>query len=310
MPKIVTCCLNPTLDTNTSVREVVAERKLRCKSVQFEPGGGGINVSRALKKLNTHSTAIFTKGGVFGALLAQCLDKEKLPDTVGVTIENMTRNAIIILNESTNQQYRFSLPGPEISNNAWEKVCSALEKKVDTNDILVISGSIPEPVPDFFYQTIHSIKSDKSVRLVLDTIGSPMIRLMHGTAYLIKPNLHELSKIVDKELLDEEEQEKAACNIVKQGLSRVVVVSLGAAGVLLATEKHCKRLRAPTVPIRSKVGAGDSMVAGIVKKLIENESDERSVLYGIAAGSSAVMTPGTELCRKEDTEALYCKMIK
>ncbi|NCC36187.1 MAG: MFS transporter, partial [Chloroflexia bacterium] len=114
-----------------------------------------------------------------------------------------------------------------------------------------------------------------------------------------------LALLVGRPLDDEAEVERAALELVSSGRTTVVVVSLGAAGALLATGTTCERLRSPTVPIRSKVGAGDSMVAGIVAGLVRGLDLREAVRFGVAAGAAAVMTPGSELCRRDDTERLY-----
>jgi 6-phosphofructokinase 2 len=126
---------------------------------------------------------------------------------------------------------------------------------------------------------------------------------------LLKPNLNELSDLTEHELKDEAQQEAAAMELVRSGQSEVVVLSIGAAGAVLVSAEGCTRLRAPTVPIDSKIGAGDSTVAGIVLSLLQGRSLQEAVRYGIAAGAAAVMTPGTELCRRDDTERLYARMI-
>jgi len=126
--------------------------------------------------------------------------------------------------------------------------------------------------------------------------------------YMIKPNLRELKALAAKEIDEESHQVALARQIIQKGQSETVVVSLGAAGALLVWRDGCERLRAPTVPIRSKVGAGDSMVAGMVLALDRGESLLSAVRFGVAAGAAAVMTGGTELCRRDDTERLYAGM--
>jgi 6-phosphofructokinase 2 len=126
--------------------------------------------------------------------------------------------------------------------------------------------------------------------------------------YLLKPNLRELAQIAGRDVSEDPEQEAAARELVEHGRARVVVVSLGAAGALLVTESACQRIPTPTVPIRSKVGAGDSTVAGMTLALSRGQPVTTAVRYGVAAGAAAVMTPGTELCRREDTERLFDRM--
>lgn len=120
----------------------------------------------------------------------------------------------------------------------------------------------------------------------------------------------EFQKLVGRELKDETEIKKEAHKLIKDSCCQNVVISLGAGGALMVNKESARFMRPPTVPIKSKVGAGDSMVAGIVLSLARGKDFQKAVLYGLAAGSSAVMTPGTELCRKEDTDKLYEKMYE
>nr|WP_306296619.1 PfkB family carbohydrate kinase [Candidatus Entotheonella palauensis] len=143
----------------------------------------------------------------------------------------------------------------------------------------------------------------------MDTPGEALRAAVQEGVYLVKPNLRELSDLVDHDLREEAQQEAAVMDLVRQGNCQVVVLSLGAAGVLLGSAAGCERFRAPTVPIASKVGAGDSTLAGLVLSLARDLSLREAVRFGIAAGTAAVMTPGTELCRREDTERLYTRLI-
>jgi 6-phosphofructokinase 2 len=149
-----------------------------------------------------------------------------------------------------------------------------------------------------------------SSRLIVDTSGSTLQALVEQCApvYLIKPNLGELAALVGHELLDDDDILGAANELLSHCKVEILLVSLGAAGVLLVTADQATFMRAPTVPIRSKIGAGDSTVAGITLGLTRGLSLMQAVRFGVAAGSAAVMTPGTSLCRREDVERLYTQM--
>ncbi len=171
--------------------------------------------------------------------------------------------------------------------------------------MIIASGSLPPGVPDDFYYQVATLGRDLGARVIIDTSGPALQAAVGASLFLIKPNLRELALLVGRVLDDEDAVEQAALELVGSGHSTAVVVSLGAAGALLATGDGCERLRAPTVPIRSKVGAGDSMVAGIVAGLVRGLDLREAARFGVAAGAAAVMTPGSELCRREDTERLY-----
>jgi 6-phosphofructokinase 2 len=123
--------------------------------------------------------------------------------------------------------------------------------------------------------------------------------------FLIKPKVREFRELVGREVREQAQIEAAALELVESGRCEILVISLGAAGALAVSRDFSEHILPPTVPIVSKVGAGDSMVAGMVLSLARGRSSRESVLFGVATGTAAVMTPGTELCRREDAERLY-----
>lgn len=310
MPAIATLTMNPTLDKSASIDRVVPDEKLRCHSIRREPGGGGINVARAIKKLDGESTALYSSGGPPGQIIQNLLYDEGL-DHRPIQIENWTREGLTVLEESTGQQFRFNLPGPTLHEAEWKRCLSELEALDPLPDYVVASGSLPGGVPHDFFARVAQMVKEANSRFVLDTSTNEALQIAAEEVgvYLIKPNLREFRKLVGRELEKEEEQEAAALDLVERGHSQVVVISLGAAGVLLATKDGTEHIRAPTVHIKSKVGAGDSTVAGIVLSLARGEPLRKAILFGVAAGAAAVMTPGTELCRLEDTQELYKNLL-
>jgi len=309
MKNIVTFTLNPTIDKNSSVDQVRAEDKLYCDQPFFEPGGGGINVSRAIKKLGGNSLLLYTAGGFSGKKLSKLLAAEDL-NKQALEIEAEIRENLIISEKTSNLQYRFGMPGPEISEQECEKIFKTLNQLKPFPDYLVISGSIPEGVSDHIYAEMAGIAKKRGAKVIVDVSGPPLKSVIEEGVYLIKPNLGEFQRLIGRELQDEEEIKEEAIKLIKNKSAQVIVISIGAGGALLVNDQQAEFMRPPTVPIKSKVGAGDSMVAGIVLSLAQGHSLKNSFYYGLAAGSAAVMTPGTELCRKEDTDRLFEIMTK
>jgi len=307
MKHILTLTVNPAVDKSTSLHRVVPEHKLRCRNPEYEPGGGGINVSRAIKKLGGVSMALCTAGGLTGRFLESLLQQEKVFHHL-IPVREWTRESLAVFEESTGLQYRFGMQGPTLQEDEW-KLCIDMVSKADPRpDYIVGSGALPPGVPDDFYARLAKVGHTLGARVIIDTSGNPLRLALEGRVFMIKPNIRELNVLVGRELKDEAEQEAFAMDIVKKGQSEVVVVSLGAAGVMVVTSDGFKRFRAPVVPIRSKVGAGDSMVAGITLRLALENSITDSVRYGVAAGAAAVMSPGTELCNLDDTEQLFLRV--
>ncbi|HBG06605.1 MAG: phosphofructokinase [Geobacteraceae bacterium GWC2_58_44] len=307
MKTIVTLTMNPAIDKSSSVDHVVAERKLYCTAPRFEPGGGGINVSRAIRKLGGESLALYPSGGPNGETLQFLLNQEGIRHRP-IPVKEWSRENLIVLEGSTGQQYRFGMPGPNLIEEEWRRCLAEILSSDPPPDYIVASGSLPPGVPLDFYARIARLGKEHGARVVVDTTGEPLRLALREGVYLIKPNIGEFRDIVGPGSEDESRIREMAKKVVSDGQCEVVAISLGAAGVLLVSEAGTERLQPPTVPIISKVGAGDSMVAGMVLSLARGNDVGDAVRFGVASGTAAVMTPGSELCRREDAERLYQQM--
>ncbi|AKA34257.1 1-phosphofructokinase family hexose kinase [Flagellimonas lutaonensis] len=304
MNNIITLTVNPALDKSTTVAGIVPNKKLRCASPVFDPGGGGINVSRAIKKLGGTSLCMYLAGGQTGNHLTNLLTKEGIRQET-IFIEGWTRDNLSVTDTATEQQYRFGMPGPNVSKAEWLNCLEEVEKKLSENDFLIASGRLAPKMPNDFYARLSALAKKKEARLVLDTSGEALKEGAAAGVYLLKPNLGELSTLLGVTSITADELEPLSKKFVKEHHSEVLVVSLGAKGALLVTKDLCEHIPAPTVHQKSTVGAGDSMVAGMVFGLANGKSLSEMVRYGVACGTAATMTPGTELCRKEDVNRLY-----
>lgn len=302
MQKIVTLTMNPTIDKSTSVDSVASEIKLRCRPPSFDPGGGGVNVSRAMKKLGGDSVAIYTQGGGPGQMLFDLLAAEDIQQhTVGIA--NYTRENLTVFEESTTLQYRFGMPGPDISEAEQEACLDAVVE--ERGDLIVASGSLTPNMPADFYARLADRIDDTGGKLIVDTSGEALAAVANKHVFLMKPNLRELELLTGEQFTSEARLKETAQDYIRNGLAEVLIISMGAGGAALVTEDDFVEMRPPVVPIRSKVGAGDSMVGGIVLALALGRDLRDAMRFGIAAGSAAVMTPGTQLCRAEDVEQIY-----
>ena len=306
MKSILTFTPNPAIDVSTSVERVIPERKLRCRSPRFDPGGGGINVARVIHRLGGDATALFIGGGATVARLQQLLERDGVANRA-VCCEQWTRENVTILEESSGHQFRFVMPGPEVTTSEWNAALELLHEWEPPPSFVVASGTLPPGVPaDGFAQVAQVIKQRGS-KLILDTSGPALSQGIRAGVYLVKPNLGELAELSGAKITGEEVMKEAARSIIERGWSEVVVVSLGAQGAYLFTAEQCEPIIAPIVPALSRVGAGDSMVAGIVLALTRGWSLSDAVRFGAAAGAAAVMQPGTELCHRVDVERLFCR---
>jgi len=304
---IRTLTVNPAVDQSSSIDVVVPEEKLRCESPRFDPGGGGVNVARVVHRLGGSPRAVYAAGGRNGDFLEELLERESL-DHRRVEASGETRVNLVVLETTTGKQYRFGMPGAALSEEAWTRCLDAALEELEPPGYLVASGGLAPGMPPDFYAHLARRARTRGVRLVVDTSGEPLVRAADEGVHLLKPNLRELGQLVDARLSGETAVRKAARRLVEEGRSEIVVVSVGSGGALYVTERRHGRVHAPLVPIESKVGAGDSMVGGLVLALARGRRLEEAVRFGVAAGSATVMTPGTRLCEREDVEGLVREM--
>ena len=306
--KIITITFSPCIDKATSVQDFIPEKKLRCDVPVYEAGGGGINVSRALGKLGGTSLAIYPSGGCTGALFDRLLARDKVPVKV-VRSESETRENFIVVEESSRNQYRFGIPGAVLAEHEWKELVRMIEEENEI-DYIVASGSLPPGVPLDVYGKIATIAKDKKARFIVDTSGEALKHAVNEGVFLVKPNLNELGALTGKPVANAMQIIEAAKQIIVDKHCRAVVVSMGGAGAVFVSEDHAEKILVPKVEVKSTVGAGDSMVAGIVLYLSLGKNLLDAVQYGLACGTAATLNPGTELCRKEDADALFKQIIE
>jgi 6-phosphofructokinase 2 len=308
MTAIVTVTMNPSVGINTATEKVSPNRKLRCDRAEREAGGGGVNVARAVQRLGGSARAIFTAGGLTGARLAAMVANEGI-EAQPIEIAGETPLVVNVTESATGSQFRFVMEGPLLHEPEWNLVLQTVASLDPPPQYLVASGSLPPGAPDDFYGRLSRVAADRGIRLIVDTSGPPLRHAVGPGTFLLKPNLTEMRELTGGSgILNDFSLQGAAAALVASGRTRAVVISMGAAGAIVATERGTRRISAPTVDVKHRAGAGDSMVAGIVLALERGAAIEDAALFGIAAGTAAVMMPGTELCRREDAELLYGQM--
>ena len=307
MSQIVTITFNPCIDKSATVAQLVPEKKLTCSEPHFEPGGGGINIARAIKKLGGEATAIYPSGGYTGNFFNELLAKEKIPSII-IEVQNPLRENVIVLEESSNNQFRFGFPGAKLLQHEWEQCINAIDK-INGAEFLVASGSLPDGVPDDIFARLAAISKKKNLKLVVDTSKAALKHAAHAGVYMLKPNLTEMSSVLGKKELSLDEVTGAGKEIVARKFCEVLLVSLGGKGAMLFTKDKELKASSPKVEKKSTVGAGDSMVAGFVLSLSQGKSFEDTLRYSVACGTAATMNSGTELCNKKDADALFQKIV-
>ncbi|WP_026462566.1 1-phosphofructokinase family hexose kinase [Adhaeribacter aquaticus] len=302
--KIVTLTINPAVDKSTFVDRLEPDHKLRCDAPIFEPGGGGINVSRAIQRLGGESLAYYLAGGSTGNVLSQLLDTENLTH-IPIPSVKWTRENFAVTERSTDKQFRFGMPGSVIPDEEWRYSLIKLEKTSPKPEYIVASGSLPRGVPNDYYARVAAIATKLGAKLILDTSGEALQQVVGQGVYMLKPNSNELSAMAGKESMEWHEKEAFAQELVRGGMCEVMVVSMGSGGAILVTKDDVMRTAPPVIKPKSTVGAGDSMVAGMVFALAQGWPLRDVLKYGVAAGTATVMLPGSDLCKKEDVDRIY-----
>lgn len=302
---IITLTLNPALDVSLSTDVVVPTHKLRTGPPVHQPGGGGINVSRVCRRLGEPTIAVLPLGGYTGARVADLLaDELDAGDVRTIAIQGETRESISIVSNTSGEQYRFVLPGPPLSNAELDLCLAAVAAAslAGGSHCVAVSGSVPDGVDlDIFARLVRLIPD---TAVIVDTSGPALAAALQSGAHLVKPSARELAAVVGRELLTEADILDGAREVMSESDVEVIVVSIGPGGAVVLTDDDTIRLRAPTVRVRSAVGAGDSMVAGIAAGLNRRFDLAQAVALGVAAGTATVLTDGTDLCDPADVERL------
>lgn len=305
MTPILTVTLNPALDISTSADHVRPGPKLRCADPRVDPGGGGINVSRVIRRLGGRSTAFIAIGGATGERLAAALVREGLTPSAWPA-PGETRESIAVTDRSTGEQYRFVLPGPHWSRKQADAALAAIVTAAPQGAFVVLSGSLPPGMaPDLPLRLARRLKK-AGARLILDTSGEALRHAARGSqaVHVLRMDQDEAEDLAGRPLPDRAAGADFARDLVRSGAAEIVIVGRGAEGSVMATRDGAWFAPAAKVPVASKVGAGDSFVAAFTLALARARPLPYALSAGMAAASAAVMTEATELCRPADARRL------
>jgi 6-phosphofructokinase 2 len=304
---VVTLTINPAVDVSTSVNRMMPFTKMRCAPAHRDPGGGGINVARVLKRLGIEATAIFPAGGTTGKWLDTLVEREGVR-TVVIPAANETREDLTVFDETSRQQYRLVFPGAPLSDIEWKQCLAAVARIKPEPAFVIASGSLPAGVPEDFYgQVAQACKAHS--KLIVDTSGPHLKAALREGIYLIKPNLHEFQDLTGMTASDDTALIEAGRRLIARGEVEVIALSMGPDGALLITGDQAMRANGLPIDPVSVSGAGDSFLGAMVWSLINGDSLATALRYGVAGGSAALFSPGTELCRPEDMHRLAAEVL-
>ena len=302
MSDILTVTLNPALDVLTTIERVSDTHKMRCGPTLKHPGGGGVNVARVLHRLGASCEAVYLAGGVTGERHRQLLRAEGVRCHV-VPIAEETRESFSAHETSTGHDYRFVLPGPQVTEAEWQACLDYVAQHIPKK-FLVLSGGLAPGVPDDFFARLVKLAKAHGVRVVLDSNGPVLAHALSEGVYLFKPSLRELREFTGLELRDTDSQVAAARQLIAQGQAQVVAVSLGEDGALLVSADESWQADSVRVEVKTTIGAGDSFVAGMVGSLACDSSLTAAMTFAMAAGAAALLSPGTALCNPANAKQM------
>jgi len=300
MSRILTVTLNPALDLATSTPAVVPNQKLRCGPETAEPGGGGVNVARAVSQLGGTATAVVALGGATGVALGDLL--RALPfDLIEVPAPGDTRHSFAVTDTAQNAQYRFVLNGPHWSDVQIATFLGQMVQTVRSGDLLILSGSMPPGVSPGFVTLVCDTLPNCNV--VVDTSGPHLHALAQApnpAPAVLRMDSHEARDLSGSMLETQRESASFAESLRRKGVAKTIIIARGKDGSVMADESGLWHVTAANTHVVSAIGAGDSFVGGFVLGLQQKHSTTEALCMGSAAAAAACLSEGTQLCNYED----------
>ena len=298
---IATLTLNPTVDVSYTIPKLVTDQKAHATATRYDPGGNGVNVARGLVSLGVHAHACLITGGEIGTLLTRLL-----ADHAGylhpVQVDGETRINCTLLQDKPPLQYEVDGVGPLVTDDAIAEISDIFLKSAE-NGIGVLTGSIPPGVHRDVYARLTQELRKHNARAVVDAQSSLLQEALPQHPYLIKPNRYELELLCGRKLPRIEDVAREARALHEEGVEHVCV-SLGGEGALFVDDSGAYYAPSPQVKVISTVGAGDSMVAGLIFALMQGKESSDVLRFGVACGSATATTPGTRIFTEPEARVL------
>lgn len=289
---IYTLTLNPSIDYLVNVDDFTLGKVNRGISDNKFPGGKGINVSRVLKNFHKDSICL----GFIGGFTGEFIDNFLKSTGVKTDFIKVSGDSRINVKIKSSKETELNGSGPEVSNDDLNKLFDKLDD-LNSEDILVLAGSIQNSLPSDLYLKIQKQLKLKGVKVLVDTSGKPLLDAIKLKPFLIKPNNHEIEEIFNVEISNSDELIYYGKKLVHMGAENVII-SLGGNGAILITENKVFKGNAPKGIVKNSVGAGDSLVAGFLSEYIKDKNIVNAFKMGIATGSASAFS--TDLCTKND----------
>ncbi|GEM_PF-17949 len=300
---IVTVTLNPGVDRTLTVEELRFNEVLRAKKVQLDWGGKGLNVARTLKILGEESLATGLIGGASGEMLRKGLNSLGVANDF-FEIKHESRSNYVILDEKNQRHIKVNEPGPVVDEGELAAFVEWVSQTAQEGDYWVFCGSLPPGVPTRTYAELIKAVKVRGARACLDSSGEALRLGIEAQPYLVKPNREELEGLTGRKLNSIEEVFSAAVELQQKGVE-IVLVSMGAKGLIVAAKDIQELIPAPNIEEKNPTGAGDALLAGFILAVKQGFAIERAARLAVAAGSAAASTAGVGIDSRTDVESLY-----
>lgn len=299
---IGTITLNPSIDQHLIVRNLVKDDANRAEAVFRYPGGKGANVSKVIRELGGRTCAYALIGGITGEIWKDLIKKLDIP-FVAAPIRGDIRINTILTDLTDESQTRISSPGPKVSEKEIARFLRRLLLVRPKPSYWALGGSLSLGMKHSTYRKFIRALQENGAPCLLDADNEALRSGLEARPFVIKPNEYEMDRLMDRQLKSVGDYLSAGRSLVRRGVS-IVIVSLGARGALFVTEREAFHVLTPKVPVKSKVGAGDSLIGGFMLGLHRKLSLIDAARLGVAASTSAVMREAPRLCLRSDIGGL------
>ena len=305
---IFTVTLNPAIDKTVVIPSFRVDTVNRIGQMRIDVGGKGINVSKCLKNLGLDSTAAAFLGGAGGVQSLELMKEAGLKPLIVDVPGGNTRTNLKIIDPELHQNTDINEPGPQVDEALMLKLRNAIAEQMQPGDVVILAGSLPKGADIATYRDWAAFFKEHGARVFLDADGESLRLGLEAAPYMVKPNNEELARLLGKPLDTVKDLIAAGKELLAKGIEDVVI-SMGGDGALFVTDDKVVRAHPLKVPVRSTVGAGDSMVAALAYGFDQKLTREQTIKLSIAISAASVMCDGTQAPDPETIKELYEKVI-
>ncbi|WP_277674461.1 1-phosphofructokinase [Piscibacillus halophilus] len=306
---VLTLTLNPAIDKTIRLPSFEVGRLNRLTETPREDAGGkGINVAKVLNQLKTSVTTTGFIAGKTGEKLNLDLQRNGI-STDFIQVDGEVRTNLKIVDQKHNVTTEINEPGFIVTKKDENELNEKLDHLLKNTTYLVLGGSTPKGIDESVYYRLIQKASDTHVKTILDASGVGLKEGLRAKPFAIKPNIDELEHLFGTTFKSYEEISKACQQLIEEYDVELVVASLGKDGAIFTTKKECLHTQPFKTEVESTVGAGDSMVGAMIYSMLHDFNLEKLAKWATAAGTITASKPGTEVCRLEEIEQTYEKIV-